>query len=173
MNQTLTANSIALAMLDEFDRELVSTRKFLERIPADKLSWKPHPKSMSVGQLGYHIADTFSLALQIALIDRIDAPNFPTRHEPATHGELLTRLDQGVAYVRKTLPTLDDDRMNAIFTIDLPDGKKFELPRQRFLRSILFNHIYHHRGQLGVYLRLLGVSVPSSYGPSGDEPGGI
>jgi uncharacterized damage-inducible protein DinB len=177
LSQTLTAtrNTIALAMLAEFEREYITTRKFLERLwdAGDKLSWKPHEKSMSAGQLGYHIAETPSRALKGVLQDRVSPPDFRVREEATTVAELLEMIDQGAVYVRETLPTIDDARMRAIFTIDLPDGKTIELPRVGFLRSIMLNHWYHHRGQLGVYLRLLGVSVPSSYGPSGDEAGGI
>ncbi|MGH7131728.1 MAG: DinB family protein [Phycisphaerales bacterium] len=175
LNQTVTAskNSIAQAMLEEFERELVATRKFLERIPADKMSWKPHPKSMSAGQLAYHIAETPAQALKFVAQDRQAPPDLSNREEAGSTRELLALLDEGAACLREELPNVEDARMRAIFTIDLPDGSAIELPRQRFLRSIMLNHWYHHRGQLGVYLRLLGVSVPSSYGPSGDEMGGV
>jgi uncharacterized damage-inducible protein DinB len=160
-------------MLEEFERELAITRRFLERVPNDRLSWRPHAKSMSVGQLAHHIAETPGMALRFGLQERAAAPDFTVREEATTARGLLSLLDEGAAYVRKALPDVDDDRMRAIFTIDLPDGSAIELPRERFLRSIMLNHWYHHRGQLGVYLRLLEVAVPSSYGPSGDEPGGI
>ncbi len=78
-----------------------------------------------------------------------------------------------LAHVRDTLPAVSDAQMQETFTIRLPGGSSFTPTRERFMRSIMLNHWYHHRGQLGVYLRLLGVSVPSSYGPSGDEPGGM
>jgi len=166
-------NSIAPGMLQEFERELVTTRKFLERLPGGQLSWRPHPKSMSAGQLGYHIAETPALALRFALQDRGSPPDFSVREEAATVGELLALLDESAAYVRETLPRLDDARMREVFAIEMPDGSTIELPRARFVRSIMLNHWYHHRGQLGVYLRLLDVAVPSSYGPSGDETGGV
>lgn len=170
---TETKNTIALALLAEFEREYITTRKFLERLPGDKLAWRPHAKSMSAGQLGYHIAETPGRALKGVMVDRVSPPDFRVREEATTVAELLAMIDEGAAFVRETLPTLDDARMQAIFTLDFPDGKVVQLPRVAFLRSIMFNHWYHHRGQLGVYLRLLGVSVPSSYGPSGDEAGGI
>ena len=175
MSQTMIAekSSISPMILEEFERELVTTRKFLERLPGDKLSWRPHPKSMSAGQLAYHVAETPGLALRFALQERGSPPNFSVREEAATVGELLALLDTGAAYVRETLPTVDDARMRGLFIIDMPNGSAIELPRARFIRTIMLNHWYHHRGQLGVYLRLLGASVPSSYGPSGDEGGGI
>ena len=175
MSQVMTAatNSIALGMLEEFEREYVTTRRFLERLPADKLSWRPHAKSMSAGQLAYHIAETPALALRFVQQDRGSPPGFRERQEAATVRELLDVLDAGAVYLREALPAVDDAKMHGLFTIDMPDGSTIELPRARFVRSIMLNHWYHHRGQLGVYLRLLGVPVPSSYGPSGDEAGGI
>jgi len=173
MNQTRVAQSHAIAadLLAEFERECVSTRRFLERLPNDRLTWRPHAKSMSAGQLGHHIAETPGLALRFSLPDRGTPPDFTTRKASATVGEMLAVFDAGVACVRETLPTVSDERMRAQFVIDLPGGTAMEMPRGRFLRDIMLNHWYHHRGQLGVYLRLLGLSVPSSYGPSGDESG--
>ncbi|MBC7771863.1 MAG: DinB family protein [Pyrinomonadaceae bacterium] len=163
---------IAQGMLQEFERELVTTRTFLKRLPEGKLAWRPHPKSMSAGQLAYHIAETPGMSLRFALLERGPAPNFALREEAATQSELLGLLDASAAYVRDTLPTVGDARMQEMFAIDLPDGSVLELGRGRFLRSVMLNHWYHHRGQLGVYLRLLEVPVPSSYGPSGDEQAG-
>ena len=175
MSQATTASrpSIAQGMFEEFERELATTRRYLQRLPGDKLAWRPHPKSMSAGQLGYHIAETPGLALQMCIPDRGSPPDMSQREEPATLSELLARLDASESYVRQTLPGLSDARMLAPFTIDVPGGDSLQLPRAGFLRSIMLNHWYHHRGQLGVYLRLLGVPVPFSYGPSGDEPGGL
>jgi uncharacterized damage-inducible protein DinB len=166
-------NSVAQGMLEEFERELRTTRRFLERVPGDKLSWRPHAKSMSAGQLAYHIAETPALALRLAMQDRISPPNLDVREEAGTMGELLTLLEASAAYVRVALPVVDDARMSELFSIDMPNGSALELPRSRFLRSVMLNHSYHHRGQFGVYLRLLGIAVPSSYGPSGDEAGAV
>lgn len=175
MNQTAIEpnTSVASAMLAEFEREFITTRKFLQRLPGDRLAWRPHAKSMSAGQLGYHIAETPERALRGVLADRVSPPDFLVREEATSVADLLAMIDQGAAFVRQTLPTLDDARMRATFTLDFPDGSVVQMPRAAFVRSIMLNHWYHHRGQLGVYLRLLGVSVPSSYGPSGDETGGI
>jgi uncharacterized damage-inducible protein DinB len=171
--KTATENSIALGMLEEFEREYVTTRRFLERLPGARLAWRPHEKSMSAGQLGYHIAETPGRALKGALMNEIAPPDFRIREEAASLGELLTLIDESASCVRETLPTVSDAQMQETFTIRLPDGSSMTPTRERFMRSIMLNHWYHHRGQLGVYLRLLGVSVPSSYGPSGDEPGGM
>ena len=164
------AFTIAQAMLDEFERELITTRTFIERVPAERLTWRPHEKSMTAGQLALHIAQTPEGVVRFALADEETAPDFGAeRPQPASVHEVLDTLDSGAVYVRQTLATLDDARMRAPFTI-LRDGRTLmSIPRALFLRNILLNHVYHHRGQLGVYLRLVGAKVPPSYGPSGDE----
>ena len=162
--------TIARAMLDEFERELPTTRTFIERVPADRLTWRPHEKSMTAGQLALHIAQTHEGVVRFALPDEATAPEFGAeRPQPASVREMLESLESGAAYVRQTLLTLDDARMRANFTIFRDGRTLMSMPRALFLRNILLNHVYHHRGQLGVYLRLVGAKVPPSYGPSGDE----
>lgn len=165
--------SLAGAMLSEFEREVVKTRRFLERVPEDRLSWTPHPKSMTAGQLALHIAEVPSGVMSLVVNDRITPPNTNNRQQAASIGEVLKALDRGAAQVRSVLSTATDSWMRSVFTIDLPDGSKIDVRRVEFLRAILLNHWYHHRGQIGVYLRLMGASVPSAYGPSGDELGGL
>jgi uncharacterized damage-inducible protein DinB len=162
--------AIAAGLLAEFGQELATTRRFLERVPGDKLRWRPHAKSMSAGQLALHIAQVPRGVLGMALTDEAAPPDMSrTRPEASSVREVLDALEQSAAFVRETLPALDNSRMLATFAI-VKDGKTLmSLPRVAFLRSIMLNHWYHHRGQLGVYLRLMGVSVPASYGPSGDE----
>jgi uncharacterized damage-inducible protein DinB len=164
-------NSVAQALLDEFNRELGTTRDFLERIPEAKLNWRPHERSMTAGQLGLHMANVPAGVVRLSLADESTAPDFNSaRQEAGSVREILDTLDQSAAYVRQTLPTMDDERMRGVVKI-VQDGRTLvSLPRAIFLRNILLNHWYHHRGQLGVYLRLMGARVPSSYGPSGDEP---
>jgi uncharacterized damage-inducible protein DinB len=161
---------IAASLLAEFEHELGTTRKFLERVPAERLDWRPQEKSMTVGQLALHIAQTPAGVLRLSERDEAAPPNFGAgRPQPATLREVLDALDQSAAYLRQTLPTIDDRRMRDTFRMVQSGQTIMALPRAGFLRSIMLNHWYHHRGQLGVYLRLLGVAVPSSYGPSGDE----
>lgn len=165
-----SGHSIGQRMLEEFERELVTTRKFLERVPDERLAWRPHEKSMTAGQLALHIAQVPASVLKMTLADEASPPDFGAGNEqPQTLREALAALDDSAAFLRETLPTLDDGRMESPFTITLAGRTLMALPRADFLRAIMFNHWYHHRGQLGVYLRLLGASVPSSYGPSGDE----
>jgi uncharacterized damage-inducible protein DinB len=169
-NTSPTTCEIAQALLSEFERELGTTRKFLERVPEERLTWRPHEKSMTAGQLALHIATVPSGVLELALPDESSPPDFSAgMPQPATVREVLDALDQSAAQVRQTLPTIDDCRMRETFKV-VKDGRTLlSMPRADFLRSIMLNHWYHHRGQFGVYLRLLGSAVPSSYGPSGDE----
>ncbi len=162
--------SKAAALLAEFEAELATTRKFLERIPSDRLTWRPHEKSMTAGQLGLHIAQVPKMVLSMTMQDQVSPPDFGRGNEqPANIAAVLSALDQSADFVRDALPKVTDQRMSPTFTVVAGDKTLFAAPREMFLRSIMLNHWYHHRGQLGVYLRLLGAKVPSSYGPSGDE----
>jgi uncharacterized damage-inducible protein DinB len=165
-----SGRGIAQAMLDEFERELATTRKFLERVPDERLTWRPHEKSMTAGQLALHIATVPAGVLTLSLPDEATPPDFSAGFkQPETLREVLNALDESAAFVRQTLPTIDDGRMRRQFKVVQNGRSLMALPRGDFLRAIMLNHWYHHRGQLGVYLRLLGAAVPSSYGPSGDE----
>lgn len=170
MNSTQPGNTVAGAMLAEFEAELATTRKFLERVPEDRLAWRPHEKSMTAGQLALHVAQTPQGVLGMALRDEAPPPNFAGgREQPRSLRDVLDALDRSAAFVRQNLPTIDDRRMAETFKVVAGGQTLLALPRAAFLRNIMLNHWYHHRGQLGVYLRLCGASVPASYGPSGDE----
>ena len=162
--------TLAQSLLAEFEQEAQTTRRFLERLPEDKLTWKPHPKSMTAGQLALHIAGAPSQVLELCKLDPAPAPDFNRPNpQPATLREVLDAHEQSVSAVRSELPKYDDRRMHSTWRA-VKDGHEIvSMPRATFLRSIMLNHWYHHRGQLGVYLRLVGAKVPSSYGPSGDE----
>lgn len=163
-------HTIAQALIAEFERELTTTRRFLERLPADHLTWRPHEKSMTAGQLALHIAQVPAGVVKLCLADEAPAPDFRVGFQrPGTPLEVLGALDSSAAYVRETLPGIDDGRMRQTFKIVRGDQTLMAVERADFLRAIMLNHWYHHRGQFGVYLRLIGAVVPSSYGPSGDE----
>lgn len=165
-----TGYGIAQAMLEEFEQELITTRKFLERVPEDRLTWRPHEKSMSAGQLARHIATVPKGVLNYALAEEFTPPDFrPGPKQPESLREVFDLLQGSADFVRQTLPTIDDARMRATFKVVQSGRTLTSMPRATFLRWLMLNHVYHHRGQLGVYLRLLGAEVPSSYGPSGDE----
>jgi uncharacterized damage-inducible protein DinB len=155
-------------LLQELDQEAQTTRRVLERVPGDRLAWKPHEKSMSLGQLALHVATTPGGVARIAALDECPVPTF-SQPEPATADELVPALEQSLSQARATLNGMDDARLMATWRL-VDDGREImALPRVAVLRTIMLNHWYHHRGQLAVYLRLLGVPVPSIYGPSADE----
>jgi uncharacterized damage-inducible protein DinB len=162
--------SISHSFLAEFESELPTTRRFLERVPAEQLLWKPHSRSMSAGQLALHIATVPMSVLTLSLHDHVEPPSFDEAPpQPDTLRDVIDAFDESTSFVQATLPTLTDDRLLNRFVVALGSKTLFDAPRAIFLRAIMFNHLSHHRGQLGVYLRMLGASVPSSYGPSGDE----
>lgn len=162
--------SIAQAMLAEFEHEARTTRKFLERLPQDKLGWKPHEKSHTAGELALHIASVPAGVVQSASADQSPLPDFNKLfRQPQMAQEILSAFEQSIEVVRRELPKFDDARLQQTWSGTVDRKPVISMPRANFLRFILLNHWIHHRGQFGVYLRLLGAKVPSSYGPSGDE----
>jgi uncharacterized damage-inducible protein DinB len=159
---------LAQSLLAEFEAQAPVTRKFLERLPDNKLTWKPHLKSLTAGQLAYHLAFVPGGIIRAAQKNQIPPPDFQFP-QPATVQEVLDAFDQSVATVREVLPGFDDATMNATWRIVAGDQEIAAMPRDAFLRNIMLNHWYQHRGQFCVYLRLLDVPVPSSWGPSADE----
>ena len=157
------------SLLAELEHEAVTTQRVLERVPAAHLAWRPHPKSMSLGQLALHIATVPGNVAQLA--SHLTVPNPPDFVQPeATDArELVPALAASIAQARQLLGGLDDAAMAATWRL-LNDGRELmALPRAALLRAVMLNHWYHHRGQLLVYLRLLDVPVPSVYGPTADE----
>ena len=160
--------SLAERLIAELTRESQSTRRVLERVPEAQLAWKPHAKSMSLGQLALHVAQ---VPLAIAtLVERlsVEAPNVPLTL-PASRAEILDALDASVAQAIERLAAWSDEDLAAAWTLTLDGAVLVAMPRGEALRTIMLNHSYHHRGQLTVYLRLLDVPVPSVYGPTADE----
>jgi uncharacterized damage-inducible protein DinB len=161
--------SIAQALLAEFEAQAPVTRTYLERLPSDKLTWTPHSRSMTAGQLAYHLATIPGAIMGAAKQSQIAPPNFRSFPQPATTQEILTAFEQSIAAVRETLPSFDDEAMHATWRIVAGDKEIAAMPRIAFLRNIMLNHWYQHRGQFSVYLRLLDIPVPASWGPSADE----
>jgi uncharacterized damage-inducible protein DinB len=156
-------------LLAELEQEAETTRRVLERIPQAHLSWKPHPKSMSLGQLALHVATVPGNVAEFAAQDTVpEPPNF-TQPEAATAAELVPSLTESVARARRVLGGFDDAKMAATWRLKNGDRELMAMPRVAFVRAVMLNHWYHHRGQLLVYLRLLNQSVPSVYGPTADE----
>ena len=156
-------------LLIELEQEAVATRRVLERIPQAHLAWKPHPKSMSLGQLALHVATVPGNVADLAALDTVPAPPKFAQPEATTAAELVPSLLESVAKAKRTLGGFDDAKMNATWRLQNGGKDVMAMPRIAFVRAIMLNHWYHHRGQLLVYLRLLDQSVPSVYGPSADE----
>ena len=161
------------ALLPEFDQEMAGTRKTLERVPEDKFGWKPHPKSGSMGWLATHVANLpgwVTMTLEKDSLDLAPAGQPPQRTKPVDSREqLLAKFDENVAAARKALEAASDEAMRQPWSL-LQNGQTiFTMPKAAVLRSVVFNHLLHHRGQLTVYLRLNDIPVPALYGPSADE----
>lgn len=170
MTTTATATTTINPMLSEFRDEVVITRRVLDRVPAEKLSWKPHPKSMTLGQLAIHIAMLPGAISRIAQQDSFDVSTGSfVPPQPKTMDEVHTAFDDSVREVEKRLAEMTEQRAQEPWRLMLKDKELFTQPRRGVLRSIMLNHWYHHRGQLSVYLRLLDVPVPVIYGRSADE----
>src|ERR1700722_1742523 len=159
---------IAESLLAEFEAQAPVTRKFLERLPESKLTWRPHPGSMTAGQLAYHLALVPGGVVRGAQKDQIAPPDFQFP-QPASLQEIFDTFEQSIAAVREVMPGFDDAAMNATWRVVAGDQVIVAMPHVAFLRNIMLNHWYQHRGQFCVYLRLLDVAVPSSWGPSADE----
>jgi uncharacterized damage-inducible protein DinB len=157
-------------MLSEFREEVATTRRVLERVPQDKLAWKPHPKSMSLGQLANHIAMVPGRLAQITKGPSFDVSqaNF-VPPQPRDMQEIQSTFEQSVKDVESHLQGMSEEKSREKWRLMFGDRQIFERPRVEVMRSIMLNHWYHHRGQLSVYLRLLDVPVPVIYGRSADE----
>lgn len=155
-------------ILAELEQEGQTTKRVLDRIPGDKLAWKPHPKAFSLGQLGLHIASAPGNLAALAMRDSVEAPDFK-QAEATSHREIVETFSKGLESAKETLNKIDDAKMMGTWSVTRNGKVLMAIPRIGFIRSIMLNHVYHHRGQLSVYLRLLDVPVPSIYGPSADE----
>ena len=162
--------NVATALLAELEQEAQLTRHLLERVPGGRLAWRPHPRSMTLGQLALHVAQVPGAFATSLAADGVDFATVDFRGgDPANVAEVLDALDRSVATAREWLAQLDEGKATALYRARLGDVELFALPRLTLVRSMMFNHWYHHRGQLSVYLRLLNVPLPPIYGPTADE----
>jgi uncharacterized damage-inducible protein DinB len=161
---------ISDALLPEFDQEMATTRRTLERVPEDKMDWRPHAKSMTMGQLACHIAGIPNFATSAGKGDSMDFAKGEYKEVHATdRRQLLEGFDQSVAEARSAIAKISDEELMKPWSL-LRDGTTLlRLPKAAVIRSLAMNHLIHHRGQLSVYLRLTDTPVPSIYGPSADE----
>ena len=155
-------------LLQELNVEAQTTRRVLERVPGDRLAWKPHDKSMTLGQLALHVATIPGAIAEMSRHSPFPVPRF-VMPEPASVAELTTALDQSVARACAILNGMEEGSLADLWRVVDGDRDVMVMPVGGLLRSIMLNHWYHHRGQLAVYLRQVGALVPSIYGPSADE----
>lgn len=155
-------------MKQELLQEAQATRRVLERVPESQLNWRPHEKSMTLGQLALHVAKVPGGVAEMAAKQKHQAGQFVFPH-PASINEVLSEFDRSIAKASEIVGGLDDQAMDGTWELVAGEQTIMAMPRKQVLRSIMLNHWYHHRGQLTVYLRQVGTLVPSVYGPSADE----
>jgi uncharacterized damage-inducible protein DinB len=159
------------SFLKEFEQESATTRRVLERVPEDRLTWKPHAKSMSLGTLALHIASGPGFLSDWALQDKTEmSGDMESAPEATSTSAVLAAHDESVTKTKAALAKLGDTGLMADWKLTTKEGATIiGMPKAALIRTIVLNHMYHHRGQLSVYLRLLDVPVPAIYGPSADE----
>ena len=161
---------LATAFLGELENEAKVTRQVLERVPMDKLDWKPHEKSMTMGRLAVHCAEMFGWTKETLKSDVLDFANMDMKpFEPGSTDELLAYFDDLIAKAKVILSETSDETFLTDWTMRNGEQIYMTMPKVAVMRSFVMNHIIHHRGQLSVYLRLNDIPVPSIYGPSADE----
>jgi uncharacterized damage-inducible protein DinB len=162
-------------MLPEFDQEMANTRKTLERVPGDRIDWRPHDKSYTMGALATHLANLVTwgaMSIEQDSFDMTPKDGEPPRTEPAaTVAEVLEAFDENVAVTRAALAGASDETLMSPWSLIMNGEALFTMPKVAVVRSFVMNHMIHHRAQLTVYLRLNDIPVPSIYGPSADESG--
>lgn len=157
-------------LMQELEMEAQTTRRLLERVPEGRMDWRPHPRSRTLGELAMHIATVpAAVAALAAQASPAQVPDFADPPPPARAADFAPLLDETIAQTKRTLAGMDDPALTEIWRLMRGERELMALPRAAFLRAIMLNHWYHHRGQLSVYLRELDVPIPSIYGPSADE----
>jgi len=159
-------------LLRELEQETETTRRVLVRVPKTHLDWRPHERSLTLGQLAMHVAMIPGAIAELALQPTFDAATPIPRPSASSSEELLAVLDDSVARARSVLGAMDDAALELPWRAMAGDVEVLRMSRAELLRSVMLNHWYHHRGQLTVYLRQVGARVPSVYGPSADEAPG-
>ena len=167
---TSTDDSVVDRYFADFAAERASTRRMLSRVPDEQLDWRPHPKSRTLGELAVHVAELPNRGAAILTLDEVDNSQRPAPGAPPRSGaELLARHDAALARLEAALASTDEASLAAPWTLRRGPQVLISGPRRTMLRVVMMSHLVHHRAQLGVYLRLLGVPVPGMYGPSADD----
>jgi uncharacterized damage-inducible protein DinB len=167
-----TNMSIGQSLLPEFDQEMANTRLMLERVPEDKLAFQPDPKSMTLARLAGHVAEMPGWGAVTMTTDSVDLASYAGQKplEMTSRSQLLAAFDKNVADSRQAIAAGSDERMMGMWALKMGPREILKMPRIGVLRSMMLNHVIHHRGQLSVYLRMVGAAVPGMYGPSADDP---
>jgi len=158
------------SLITEFEHEAQTTRKHLERLPNDKLDWRPHEKSFTAGALASHITEC--LGWTDAIFNQDDLDFDPSTYKPyvaKSVADLLQTFDDNVAKGKQALSSATEESLDQVWSFKIMGRVRFERPRAAVFRDFALSHAIHHRGQFSVYLRLLNIPVPGSYGPSADE----
>jgi uncharacterized damage-inducible protein DinB len=166
--------TLASSLLPEFDHEFANTRKMLALVPDDQLTWKPHQKSMELGRLAWHTADfpdwcRDTLNKPGLTLTEADGAKYMGLWKGKTREQILARFDHDLGEARKALENISDEEMGKNWKMEWMGETVIDMPKIAVYRSMVLNHMIHHRAQLGVYYRLLGIAVPGMYGPSADE----
>ena len=156
-------------ILQELEQESATTKRVLDRVPGDKLDWKPHDKSFSLGQLAFHVASSPASISEMISVDEFPIPDSFDQDAPTSLEQIHTAWQEGLSTINTVLNDMDDGTARSTWKATKNGNTIMEIPKVAVARVLLLNHMYHHRGQLTVYLRLLDIPVPSTYGPSADE----
>ncbi|HTX37465.1 MAG TPA: DinB family protein [Bryobacteraceae bacterium] len=157
------------SLLPEFDAEMKNTRKILECVPDGKFDYRPHPKSMTMGRLATHVAELATWVGPTLDQDVLDIPPDYKPHLATSRAELLEIFDKAVADARPRIEATSDEKWQQIWSLKFGGNTILSMPRAAVIRTVIMNHLIHHRAQLGVFLRLNDVAIPGMYGPSADE----
>jgi uncharacterized damage-inducible protein DinB len=159
------------SFITELEQEAKSTRKILERVPIEKAGWKPHEKSMSIGRLATHVAELTGWVTSVLNSDEMDFAKIEYKPRIATtSAELLEIFEENYSKGMESLKNATDENLLKNWTLRNGEQIYFTLPKIAVIRSVGYNHLYHHRGQLTVFLRLNNIPLPGIYGPTADEP---
>ena len=158
----------AQSFLAEMEQEFVSTKKLLELVPEDRLGFKPHEKAMSLGQLAYHVASIPGRNLQFAKDGQVETTTIVQHPLPESRTQILSTFSGSVEQVRSLLSTENTAWLSGNWTLLKAGNPIAEMPGYAFVRTFVLNHLYHHRGELTTYLRMLNQRLPSIYGPTAD-----
>ena len=163
------APSVRQLALGDLEHEMALTRALLERVPDDRLDWKPHPNSSTLGGLALHVATLPFWIEHTVQHDHLDLLNYPRHAPPQSRQEILDAFEERVAAMRAALEGADDENLLSQWELRMGEKVLQALPKRASCRTMGLSHLIHHRAQLGVYLRLLDIPLPPMYGPSADE----